>query len=138
MACVVGVQGLLFQDGGLLAMGANAFNMGAIGTLGGYAVYRALCALFGGEARGRIPAAAIAAYLAVLVGALAMALELVVSDAVPFEITVPAMVGVHAVIGIGEALITIGALSFIGMTRRELFTLRDEPMRTGSARRGVR
>jgi hypothetical protein len=45
---------------------------------------------------------------------------------------------VHALIGIGEALITIGALSFIGMTRRELFTLRDEPMRTGSARRGVR
>jgi cobalt/nickel transport system permease protein len=138
MACVVGVQGLLFQDGGLLAMGANAFNMGAIGTLGGYAAYRALCTVFGGEARGRIPAAAIAAYLAVLVGALAMALELVVSDAVPFEVTVPAMVGVHAVIGIGEALITIGALSFIGMTRREIFTLRDEPMRTGPVRRGVR
>lgn len=125
MASVVGVQGLLFQDGGLLAMGANIFNMGAIGTLGGYALYRALCGVLGGESRARIPAAAIAAYVAVLVGAVAMALELVISGAVPLEVTLPAMVGVHALIGIGEALITVGALAFIGVTRSELFGLRD-------------
>lgn len=125
MASVVGVQGLLFQDGGLVAMGANIFNMGAIGTLGGYAVYRGLCGVLGGERKARIPAAGIAAYLAVLTGAVAMALELVVSGAVPIEVTLPAMVGVHALIGIGEALITVGALTFIGVTRRELFELRD-------------
>jgi cobalt/nickel transport system permease protein len=35
------------------------------------------------------------------------------------------MAGVHALIGIGEALITIGALAFIGATRADLFRLRD-------------
>jgi cobalt/nickel transport system permease protein len=35
LAAVVGVQALLFQDGGLMAMGANIFNMGVLGTLGG-------------------------------------------------------------------------------------------------------
>ncbi len=125
MASVVGVQGLIFQDGGLLAMGANIFNMGVIGTLGGYGLYRGLCGVLGGEDRARIPAAGIAAYVAVVVGALAMALQLVVSGAVPVEVTLPAMVGMHALIGIGEALITVGALTFIGVTRRELFDLRD-------------
>ena len=124
MTCVVGVQGLLFQDGGLLAMGANIFNMGIIGTLGGYAVYRVVAGALGGEDRARLPAAGIAAWLSVMAGATAMALQLVVSGAVPFELTLPAMLGVHALIGIGEAAITVAALAFIGITRRELFNLR--------------
>src|SRR5262245_33388936 len=42
MACVIGVQALVFQDGGIVVMGANIFNMGVVGTLGGYAGYRAV------------------------------------------------------------------------------------------------
>lgn len=125
MACVVAVQALLFQDGGLLVMGANIFNMGVLGTLGGYALYRALVRLLGGEQRGRVPAAAVAAWVAVVGGALAMALQLGVSGTVPVGVTLPAMLGVHALIGIGEALITAGALGFIAATRADLFELRD-------------
>jgi cobalt/nickel transport system permease protein len=125
MTAVVAVQGLLFQDGGLLIMGANIFNMGIVGTLGGYAVYRGLARLFGGEERGRLPAAGVAAWASVVAGAVAMALELGASGVVPLEIALPAMVGVHALIGIGEALITVAALGFIGMTRADLFRLRD-------------
>jgi cobalt/nickel transport system permease protein len=44
---------------------------------------------------------------------------------VPAETTLPIMLGVHALIGIGEALITVGALAFIGTARRDLFDLRD-------------
>jgi cobalt/nickel transport system permease protein len=124
MACVVAVQALVFQDGGLVVMGANIFNMGVIGTLGGYAVYRTLCRLFGGEDRGRLPAAGIAAWVSVVAGATAMALELAVSGTTPLEITLPAMVGVHAVIGVGEALITMAALAFIAATRPDLLRLR--------------
>ena len=58
MACVIAVQGLVFQDGGLLAMGANIFNMGIIGTLGGFAIYMAIAQALGGEDRGRLPARA--------------------------------------------------------------------------------
>jgi cobalt/nickel transport system permease protein len=127
MTAVVAVQALIFQDGGLVIMGANIFNMGVVGTLGGYAVYRAIARLLGGEDRGRLPAAAVAAWLSVVAGSLAMALQLGASGVVPLELTLPAMVGVHALIGIGEALITVAALAFIGITRADLFRLRDMP-----------
>jgi len=130
MACVVAVQALLFQDGGLLVMGANIFNMGVVGTLGGYALYRMLVGLFRGERRGRLPAAAIAAWVAVMAGAAAMALQLVVSGFIAFEVTMPVMLGVHALIGIGEAIITAAALGFIAVTRADLFELRDAQVAT--------
>ncbi len=125
MACVVAVQALVFQDGGLVVLGANIFNMGVIGTLGGYAVYRSICRVLGGEDRARIPAAGIAAWLSVVVASAAMAIELALSGTAPLEITLAAMLGVHAIIGIGEALITMAALGFIAVTRADLFQLRD-------------
>jgi cobalt/nickel transport system permease protein len=125
MTAVVAVQALIFQDGGLVIMGANIFNMGVVGTLGGYALYRAVAALLGGEDRARLPAAAVAAWTSVVAGAVAMALQLGVSGVVPLEIALPAMAGVHALIGIGEALITAAALGFIAVTRADLFRLRD-------------
>jgi cobalt/nickel transport system permease protein len=125
MACVVAVQALVFSDGGLVVMGANIFNMGVVGTLGGYALYRVLCGLLGGEARARVPAAAVAAYAAILAGAACMSIELAVSGTSPLEIVLPAMLGVHALIGIGEALVTGAAVAFIASTRPDLFALRD-------------
>ena len=126
MACVVIVQGLVFSDGGLVVMGANIFNMGIVGTLGGYAVYRTLCRLFGGEDRGRVPAAAIAGWLSVMGAAVMMSLQLIVSGTSPAEIVLPAMLGVHLFIGIGEALITGAAVGFIATTRRDLLDLRPD------------
>lgn len=125
MACVVAVQALLFQDGGLVVLGANIFNMGVIGTLGGYGLYASLARLLGGEQRARLPAAAIAGWVAVVVGAAAIALQLSASGTTELAIALPAMVGVHVVIGIGEGLITAAALGFIAATRADLFSLRD-------------
>jgi cobalt/nickel transport system permease protein len=125
MACVVAVQALVFQDGGLVVMGANIFNMGIIGTLGGWALYRGLTAILGGERRGRVPAAAVAGWVTVMGAAFAMAIQLVVSGTSPAELALPAMLGVHAFIGIGEALITAAALGFIATARPDLFELRD-------------
>lgn len=126
MASVIAVQALLFQDGGLVVMGLNIFNMGVIGTLGGYWLYRALAGLFGGEGRGRLPAAAIAGWVSVVAGAVAMSLQIgLTPDMPPLGVVLAAMVGVHVLIGIGEALITVAALAFIGVTRADLFELRD-------------
>jgi cobalt/nickel transport system permease protein len=125
MACVVAVQGLVFQDGGLVVMGANIFNMGIIGTLFGYAIYRAVAAVLGGEDRARLPAAAIAAWSALVLASLAVSIELALSGTVALEVALPAMVGIHALIGIGEALITVAALAFIQVARKDLFMLRD-------------
>ncbi len=120
MACVVGVQALVFQDGGLVVLGANIFNMGVVGTLGGFYLYLALARLLGGEDRARIPAAAIAAWVAVVAGAALMAVQLAVSGTTAIEVALPAMLGVHALIGIGEAVITAAALGFIAATRADL------------------
>jgi cobalt/nickel transport system permease protein len=125
MACVVAVQGLVFQDGGLVVMGANIFNMGVIGTLGGYAIYKAIATVLGGEERGRLPAAAVAAWCSVVLGAIAVSLELAVSGTAPLAVTLPAMVLVHALIGIGEAVITVAALGFIQATRKDLLGLKN-------------
>jgi cobalt/nickel transport system permease protein len=125
MACVIAVQALVFQDGGLVVMGANIFNMGIVGTLGGFYLYRAIGGILGGEDRARLPAAAIAAWVSVVAGSAAMTIELAVSGTTPIEIAFPAMVGIHVLIGIGEAFITTAAIAFIGATRADLLTLRD-------------
>jgi cobalt/nickel transport system permease protein len=116
MATIFGVQSLLFQDGGLLALGANLFNMGIIGSLGGYAIYRSLCCLRVGER----PAVAAAAWLGVMVGAAATALELGLSGTVPLRVVLPAMLGVHTFIAVGEAAITLAALSLVRRARPEM------------------
>lgn len=114
MTAVIAVQSLLFQDGGLLVMGANILNMGLITVVIGYGLYRAV---FGRSRRVKLVVAGFAAWLSVMAGALATALELWVSGTSNLQTVTLAMLGVHTLIGIGEALITIAALSFILQTR---------------------
>jgi cobalt/nickel transport system permease protein len=117
MASVVGVQALLFQDGGLVAMGANILNMGLLTAMIGYGLYRAVL----GQPRGmRLAVAGVAAWLSVMAAALATSLQLWLSGAARLDVVIPAMLGVHALIGIGEALISVAALAFIFRTRPDL------------------
>jgi cobalt/nickel transport system permease protein len=64
--------------------------------------------------------AAIAAWLAVQIAATAASLELAISGTSPLDVALPAMLGVHVLIGIGEALITAGALAFVRQARPDL------------------
>jgi cobalt/nickel transport system permease protein len=117
MAAVVGVQALLFQDGGLLALGANVLNMGIVPAAIGYGLYRAAA---GASRPVRLSVAGAAAWLSVVGAALLTSLQLWLSGASSLELVVPAMLGVHALIGVGEALITVAALSFVLRTRPDL------------------
>jgi cobalt/nickel transport system permease protein len=123
MASVIVVQGLLFQDGGLLVMGANILNMGLLTVLIGYGLYRGVARQSQGV---RLGMAGIAAWLSVMAGALATSLELWLSGTSALRVVVPAMLGVHAFIGIGEALITVAALAFIIQTRPDLLEAPDK------------
>ncbi len=117
MTAVVAVQGLLFQDGGLLVMGANILNMGLVTAAIGYGLYRAVS----NQAKAvKLSVAGIAAWLSVMAGALFTALQLWLSGTSQLQVVIPAMLGVHAVIGLGEALITVSALAFILRTRPDL------------------
>lgn len=125
MTCVLGVQALIFQDGGLLALGANIFNMGIIGAFVGHFAYTTLRRLAGNKPWGIFVGGFVAGWLAVVISALACALQLALSGTSPANIAVPAMGGIHLVIGIGEGLITLGALAFIYATRRDLLGMSE-------------
>jgi cobalt/nickel transport system permease protein len=117
LAVVLGVQALLFADGGITALGANVLNMGVLGAL--------LVGAIAQAARRAAPGAILAisaagAWLAVMAGAGATAVELALSGTVPLGTVLPAMLGVHAVIGIGEAVITAAAVSAVLATRPDL------------------
>jgi cobalt/nickel transport system permease protein len=120
LTCVVGVQALIFQDGGLLALGANIFNMAVVGVTVSYFTYRTAQKLAGGRSWGVFAGGFAAGWLSVFIAALACALQLAVSGTSPANLAVPAMGGIHALIGIGEGLITVGALAFLRATRRDL------------------
>lgn len=117
MTAVIALQALLFQDGGLLVMGANIFNMGLLTAMIGFGLYRSVL----GRGKGlRLAVAGVSAWLAVVASALLVALQLWLSGTSRLEIVVPAMLGVHVLIGLGEAAITVAALAFIEQTRPDL------------------
>ncbi len=120
MTSVVAIQALIFQDGGLIALGANILNMGVIACLVGYWVYVGMQKLLGDRPRVNLASAFVASWLSVLLSSIAAAVELAISGTSPLQIALPAMGGVHALIGIGEGVITVAALAFITATRRDL------------------
>jgi cobalt/nickel transport system permease protein len=119
LTAVLIVQCLVFADGGLLSLGANIFNMGIVGGVGGYAIYRGVQRLMGG-ARGVVMGAAFAAWCSATLAAVLAAGELAISGTVPWTIVFPAMVDVHLLIGLGEAAITVLVVVAIQRTRPEL------------------
>jgi cobalt/nickel transport system permease protein len=86
----------------------------------GYTVYAGTSRLANGRLWLRQAGAFTAAWLTVQAGALLTAFELAVSDTSPLSVVLPSMMGVHALIGIGEGLITVAALSLVATTRRDL------------------
>jgi cobalt/nickel transport system permease protein len=119
MATVVIAQALFLQDGGILAIGANVFNIGAITVFSGYLVFHLLGAP---EDRGRrLTLASFAAgWISVVLSAAACALQLGLSGVVPMRIGLPAMTGYHAVIGVIEGALTAGVMSFLARVRPDL------------------
>lgn len=113
MTAVIVLQAILFQDGGLVVMGANILVMGIVPGMVGYGVYQ-------WSKGGRTFVAGLAAWLSVMLAALVTAFLLGFSGTTTLSLAIPALLGVHALIGIGEALITVAALNFIGRTRPAL------------------
>ena len=120
MTCVLVAQSLIFQDGGLLALGANIFNMGIIGSFASYGVYRLVTGLLGKGRKSLLLGGFAGAWFAMFLTAIACTLELAFSGVSPLRIVLPAMAGVHALIGIVEGLITTAVLGVVIATRSDL------------------
>ena len=131
IACVLTVQALLFSDGGVLALGANIFNMSFIGAVVGCAIYRAVRKFLPGL-RGRITAVFFAAWLSTVLASVTCAGELAWSGTLPPGVVFPAMVSVHALIGIGEGLVTSLVILTIARTRPDLLENEAAPAARGT------
>jgi cobalt/nickel transport system permease protein len=119
MTTVVAAQALFLQDGGIVALGANVFNIGAMTVFTGYGVFR----LLGGrvEAGRRTSVAAFsAAWVSLVLSAATCALMLSLSGTVPLRVGLPAMAGYHAIVGIIEGALTAAVVSFILRVRPDL------------------
>jgi cobalt/nickel transport system permease protein len=118
LSCVVLLQCFMFADGGLSALGANTLNMGIIGVISAYAAYRAV--LLVTRDRHRPAAAAIAGWVSVVITSLACASQIALSRKIEARLVIPAMLFTHALIGIGEALITAMVIGSLEKARPEL------------------
>jgi cobalt/nickel transport system permease protein len=123
MSVVLIAQSLIFQDGGLWALGANIFNMGIIASFGAYYIYRFLDSVLGGSNRSVMIASFAAAWTSVMLASITCAVELAVSGTSPIGVVLPAMASVHGLIGIGEGLVTVAVLNMVKVTRSDLLKL---------------
>lgn len=119
LSCVLIIQCLVFQDGGISALGANILNMSLTGTLGGYLFFRLIYRIFA-CGRGFLAAVAIASWLSVELSALSCSFELALSGTVSLKPVITAMAGVHAFIGLGEAITTVFVVEFVRKARPDL------------------
>ncbi|MGH3038731.1 MAG: energy-coupling factor ABC transporter permease [Gaiellaceae bacterium] len=127
MAVVLTMQAFLFADGGITALGANILNMGVIGALLVGSLMVVAATRFRGSRNGFLAITAVGTWLAVMAGAAATAIELAFSGTVPLGTVMGAMLGVHTFIGIGEAVITVGAVAATMATRPDLvYALRPD------------
>jgi len=123
IAVVLIVQALIFMDGGIAAMGANIFNMAIIGVYSSFAVYWLMQKI--SKSRWMFfVAVALASWASVVVASFFAALELGISGTYAMGVTMKAMVGVHSVIGVGEAIITTAIVAFVFKVRPELILSR--------------
>ncbi len=124
MAAILTVQCLVFNDGGLLALGCNIFNMGIVAPYVGYAVYRLLLGRSEGQkSAGRLYLASFAgALVGVAASAAVVPVQIALSgmSAVPFTTFFPLMVGIHLLIGAVEGAITFAVVLYLTQVRPEV------------------
>lgn len=119
LSVVLIVQALIFGDGGITALGANIFNMALIGVFSSYLIYYLIRKISKSKTNFYIAIAA-ASWFSVVFASFFAALELGISGTYEMGITMKAMVLVHMVIGIGEAIITTAIIAFVDRVRPEL------------------
>jgi cobalt/nickel transport system permease protein len=131
MATVVIAQALFLQDGGLIALGANVFNIGAVTCFGGYALFKLLG---GGAAGGKrmLFAGFVAGWGSLLASSACCALQMGLSGAIPLRIGLTTMLGYHAIVGVVEGMLTAGVMSFLLKVRPDLMEI-NRPGRFGFA-----
>ena len=121
ISSVVIVQCLIFQDGGLLALGCNIINIGLVPSYIGYFLYRTIT-------NGRFSSlkvyigAMLASVIAMEAGAILVAIQAAMSGvlAVPLSTFLITMIGVHFLVGFVEGLVTVTVLGYLQQLRPDI------------------
>ncbi len=121
MTAVLVVQCFLFADGGVMALGANIFNMAILGTISGSFAFHTLSARLPGL-RGQVTAVAFAGWFSVVMAALGCAGQLAWSGTVSWRAAFTGMAGIHMLIGLGEGLISALVFAAVARTRPDLLS----------------
>ncbi|MFF4266546.1 energy-coupling factor ABC transporter permease [Streptomyces virginiae] len=122
VSVVLLMQGILFADGGLTALGVNITVMGVVTVVVAHAIFRGLLRILPPTRRSVTVAAFTGALLSVPAAAAAFTLVYAVGGTtdVPIAKVITAMVGVHVLIGIGEAVITAATVGAVIAVRPDL------------------
>ena len=118
------VQALLFQDGGIAALGANTLNMAVIGVGSGWLLFRWGQTLTTGGRRGTLVAAGVAACCSTTLVGVAVTAELVASGLAPLKPVLMLLGGGHVLVGLAEGALTAGILGMVLRSRPDLVTTR--------------
>lgn len=121
---VVVVQALLFADGGVVVLGLNVLNMAIVTSLVGWLAFRSLMRLLPKTTGGAIAATMFSGFLGVLASSFAFVIEYSIGGqgGASLSTVFAAMTGVHALIGIGEGLISAVAVGAVLAVRPDLVT----------------
>ena len=103
LSIVLIIQCLIFQDGGLTALGANIFNMAIVAVTVSYIIQK----IFSKSEKYKIFGIALSSFFSVIAASFLCSLELGFSGIIPVKYVVPAMTLIYSLIGIGEAVITV-------------------------------
>lgn len=122
LTVVLMMQGFLFADGGLSALGLNVFNMGIIGVWAGYAIFLLVRKVLPKNKTSISIAAAVAGAMSVPAAAIGFTIQYALGATATFSVStvLSAMVGTHVLIGIGEAIITGLTVSAVLASRSDL------------------
>lgn len=128
MTTVLLIQSVIFADGGILALGANVLNMGVIAPLVGWATWKFVLKL--GESKmHHVVGAFLAAWMSLVVSSLAAGFEIWISGNAQIVVVLGAMGFWHALIGVGEGVITAGLVAYVQQVRPDLL---KESVESGS------
>jgi cobalt/nickel transport system permease protein len=122
MTVVLALQAFIFADGGLSALGLNILNMGVLTVLAGWFIFKALLKILPKKNTSVIAASAVAAFISVPISAMGFVIQYAIggSGIIELDKVLGAMLSVHVLIGIGEAVISAMTIGAVLATRSDL------------------
>jgi len=122
LTIVLVVQAIFFADGGLIALGLNVFNLAFVAVFVAWGIFIALKKVLPATRGGLLIATGVGAFVSVPVSALTFSLQFALggTEAIAASTVTAAMLSVHLLIGIGEAIISVLTVSAVVAVRPDL------------------